>query len=165
MKSRDGANRVVELEYFKARDCKMEGDKLMGTPTKLTRGLESLSMLNQDALDSCKIRQFLKHKCCPPQDQVPQIHEDQQEQNQNTETEEEELPTVEEDVQDLTPIEDIDPDINTVVWLERNRKEQQNQLHQGLDEQPHHHQMQDQSLVHQENGEQGHIDPIQNHPK
>ena len=39
MKSRDGANRVVEVEYFKANDCKLEGNKLKGKPTRIVRGL------------------------------------------------------------------------------------------------------------------------------
>ena len=53
-KSRDNADRIVELEYFKDRDCRIEGDKLIGTPTRIVRGLESLYKLNQDALEPCK---------------------------------------------------------------------------------------------------------------
>ena len=34
MKSRDNANRVVEIDYFKVRDCKIEGNKLIGRPSK-----------------------------------------------------------------------------------------------------------------------------------
>ena len=48
MKSRDGANRVVELEYFKARDCKMEGDKLVGT--NWSHGCVKLLKLSREAI-------------------------------------------------------------------------------------------------------------------
>ena len=60
---RDGSSRVIEVSYFKAQDCRMVGKKLIGKPTRLIRGLETLSPLNQASLDPCKVRDFLQHHC------------------------------------------------------------------------------------------------------
>ena len=129
MKSRDGANRVVEIEYFKSNDCKLEGNKLKGKPTRIIRGLESLSRLNQDALDSCKIRKFLNHKCVPQQDQVPILENDARTKQNNTETDEIDTQNAEDDTQEITSLEEMDPDINTTVWIEKatNQSNEQNQ--------------------------------------
>ena len=80
---RDGASRVVEVCYFKAQDCRMVGKKLSGKPTRLIRGLEPLSQLNQASLDPCKVRDFLQHHCNTEQDQAPEPPEEQQPANED----------------------------------------------------------------------------------
>ena len=118
---------MVELEYFKERDCRVIGDKLVGSATRIVRGLESLYMLNQDALEACKIREFLKDKCCPPQDLPPASEPEQEaEQREQDTIDTAEPPTQEEEIPEATPLEEVHPDVNTMVWLER--KEVQNQV-------------------------------------
>ena len=149
--SRDGADRVVELEYFKERDCRVIGDKLVGSATRIVRGLESLYMLNQDALEACKIREFLKDKCCPPQDLPPASEPEQEaEQREQDTVDTAEPPTQEEEIPEATPLEEVHPDVNTMVWLER--KEVQNQV---LDQQ------QDQVLDEKQQDEHTQIDHLQ----
>ena len=164
MKSRDGANRIVEIEYFKSKDCRLVGDKLVGSPTRITRGLESLYSLNQDALDSCKIQQFLQHKCCPPQDQLPTTPESQQQQQQAKNQEKEEIPIAENEPTTTTTIEELNPDINTTVWLEKanihhDKSRDEQQPHHKLDEQ----QMNNLEPVHQEKNEQAQEVPKEPH--
>ena len=79
---------------------------------------------------------------------------------------EEELQTAEDDVTAITPMEDLDPDINTTVWLERkenhpHKSQDEQQIYQRPDEQW----MQDQRLLHQENDGQAQIDPRQLFPQ
>ena len=44
---RDLVQRVVTIRYFKANSCKMNGNKMTGKPIYVSRGLETLSKINQ----------------------------------------------------------------------------------------------------------------------
>ena len=124
--SRDSVNRVVQVSYFKASQCKLDGNRLTGTPTRIIRGLESLSMLNQDALNPCRVAEFFKHKCNDhsqeDNDQEIQVHETDQEQLDEDDTQHQET-------QDHSPnqltIEQLNPSPLTMVWIEDQEEEQQ----------------------------------------
>ena len=117
--SRDGANRVVEVSYFKSKDCKLKDNKLIGKTSTLIRGLETLSQLSQEALDPCKIRKFLKHQCNPPQDQISAVEKETDQTSIRNIHEEQE--TLEEEshpqeVHEIPTIESLDPADMTTVW-------------------------------------------------
>ena len=91
-----------------------------------------LSRLNQDALDSCKMRIFLKHKCFPPQDQIPTLETDSSheqvprkaDENKDHQTQLENAEETENygnDIQEIQQLEEMDPDINTTVWIEKDQ--------------------------------------------
>ena len=106
---RDNKVRIVTIRYFKANSCKIVNNKLRGTATYITRGLETLSKLNQATLQQCKVTEYLHRHCkldhslqepqnihCPPQhysDGEPP------------------------DPYSPLSVKDLDPHESTVVWI------------------------------------------------
>ena len=117
--SRDSVNRVVHVSYFKASQCKLVGNKLIGSPTKIVRGLESLSILNQDALNPCRVAEIFKHKC------EDHIQADNVQETQTTpgEQDQSEVDSIQDQYdqhppQDQLTIEQLNPSPLTMVWVE-----------------------------------------------
>ena len=112
-KGRDLVQRVVTIRYFKANSCRMNGNKMIGKPIYVTRGLETLSKLDQSALEQCKVSEYL-HRNCKATEHDPSVSATRH-------------PTV--TVPSTPPLVDLgdphaplsshqlDPDINTIVWV------------------------------------------------
>ena len=116
---RDNVVRVATLKYFKANSCKIVNNRLVGRPIFITRGVETLSKLNQSALQPCKVSEYL-HKDCKvdhtDQDSVHRpkqdiIEHDSQIQPCSTPIDHNPHPTLS---------EDIDPDEHTTIWIKEN---------------------------------------------
>ena len=152
--SRDSVNRVVHVSYFKASQCKLVGNKLVGSPTKIVRGLESLSMLNQDALNPCRVAEVFNHKCedqmqiDEPQD-LPTSQDDQNQSKINdhpqSQYDHNQLPP-----QDQLTVEQLDPSPLTMVWVEDQPQETNEQQPATQSEVQSQESNQDQIIVDQE---------------
>ena len=110
---RDLTQRVVTIRYFKANSCKMNGNKMIGKPIHITRGLETLSRINQSALEQCKVIEYL-HNNCKAREHDPSVSSTRPTFTTVPNT----LPLA--DLGDPhTPISSqmLDPDPNTIVWI------------------------------------------------
>ena len=114
---RDNVVRIVTLKYFKANSCKIVNNRLVGRPIFISRGVETLSRLNQSALQPCKVSEYLHRNCKVDHTNQDPVHrpgqdiveQDNQEQPCNTPTDHS---------SDPIPPEELDPDHNTTIWIE-----------------------------------------------
>ena len=113
---RDNVVRVATLKYFKANSCKIVNNKLVGRPTFITRGVETLSKLNPLALQPCQVTEYLHRGCkvdhadqTPVDKHKPDINED------NHHIEPCNAPNDHHSAPLLTS--DLNPDENTTVWI------------------------------------------------
>ena len=106
---RDDVVRVVTVRYFKAKSCRIVNNRLVGKPIHITRGVETLSKLNQDALQQCRIVEYLHRNC--------KVNHPNQEPQGTL------LPSPGDDVHILTDLHAplsvnvLDPEESTTVWI------------------------------------------------
>merc|ERR1711888_406530 len=128
--SRDGVRRVAVVQYFKHNSCRLINNRLVGRPIQIVRGVETLSRLNQSALQPCKVSEYLHRQCraLHPPPTPPPLPPGSQQPDPNLLPHEEEV----EHLDHSTPLStlQLDPDIHTTVWL--NNEEQE-------DSEPHDH--------------------------
>ena len=113
---RDNIVRVVTLKYFKANSCKLVNNRLVGKPIFITRGVETLSKLNQQALQPCKVTEYLHRNCkADHADHDPVNHHNPDLNVDNLHLEHSDVPHD----QSSAPLStrDLDPDANTTVWI------------------------------------------------
>ena len=107
---------------------------MIGKPIYVTRALETLSKINQSALEQCKVTEYL-HKNCRATEHVPMIPPARPPMIIPPD----DLPLV--DVTDphlpVTPLQ-LDPDPDTIVWVRTDTPH-----HQGPNQEPSHQRAQD----------------------
>ena len=122
----------------------MNGNKMVGKPIYITRALESLSKINQSALEQCKVTEYL-HRNCKATKHAPVISPARP----PMAIPPEDLPLM--DVVDphlpITPLQ-LDPDPDTIVWVGPDPPH-----HQGPNKQP------DPEYLNESNSEHVEADP------